>query len=59
MVRMVQSLDVCFCAFQSPPAKAKAKASKEVVENGNKHTELGKWALQFLQLWRGGLRGQG
>lgn len=47
-----------FRAFQSPPANVKQEGRKEVVENGNKHTGLGKWALQFLQL-RGAGAGAG
>lgn len=54
MVRIVRSLDVCFSCLAVPSAKAKQEGRKEVVENRNKHTGLGKRALQFLQLRSGG-----
>lgn len=50
MVKIVQSLDVCFSCLAVPAAKAKQEGRKEVVESRNKHTGLGKWAMQFLQL---------
>lgn len=53
MVKIVQSLDVCFSCLAVPAAKAKQGGRKEVVQSRNKHTGLGKWALQFLQLRSG------
>lgn len=60
MVRIVQFLAVCFSCLAVPAAKTKQEGRKEVVENRNKHTGLGKWALPFLQLWSGvGVGGPG